>query len=217
MDLQKLQKLNEQIKAYNGQVSRAEIERRMLVDKLKEDCAKIKETLGVDIWSDNLADVYKEAKKLYAEQEKKLEEEVAFKESVIKAYNEGDFKKVAELTGVKDVSVSLEDLEEVEVSEDIEGVTFDEVDNTEEEFDLSLEVGTDEPVIESTPTVEQTDFGSDFDFDFGEPLQTPDKFQSIEEAADELVENDINETHGIKPTVDLFDGIPDLNLDDIKF
>ena len=165
--LNKINSVNEKIKAHNKKADEQKALRKIRLEQLIEKSNAFKEAYGVDIFNKDISKMQKEVDKLLKAEEKKVEESLAKAEKLLELVEAGNYAQLDKELGIE---VKEEEPKKVEEVSEFE---LEEVAPTKEKtnnlLDLVEELPDDNPApVESNKKVKEEikDFNLDDFFDF---------------------------------------------------
>jgi hypothetical protein len=168
--LNKINSVNEKIKAHNKKADEQKALRKIRLEQLIEKSNAFKEAYGVDIFNKDISKMQKEVDKLLVAEEKKVEESLAKAEKLLELVETGNYAQLNKELGIDVKEEEQEELKKVEEASEFE---LEEVVPTKEKtnnlLDLVEELPDDKPTpIESNEAVKEEikDFNLDDFFDF---------------------------------------------------
>lgn len=168
--LNKINSVNEKIKAHNKKADEQKALRKIRLEQLIEKSNAFKEAYGIDIFNKDISKMQKEVDKLLVAEEKKVEESLAKAEKLLELVEAGNYAQLNKELGIE---VKEEEQEELKNVEEVSEFELEEVVPVKEKsnnlLDLVEELPDDNPApIESNETVKEEikDFNLDDFFDF---------------------------------------------------
>lgn len=168
--LNKINSVNEKIKAHNKKADEQKALRKIRLEQLIEKSNAFKEAYGVDIFNKDISKMQKEVDKLLKAEEKKVEVSLAKAEKLLELVEAGNYAQLNKELGIEVKEEEQEELKKVEETSEFE---LEEVAPTKEKtnnlLDLVEELPDDNPApVESNEKVKEEikDFNLDDFFDF---------------------------------------------------